>query len=70
MVAGGFGSAILELLESRGIKNVDVRIIGLPDTFVEHGAPTILKELYGISSAHIKDMVREQLSTEKHALAK
>ncbi len=70
MVAGGFGSAILELLESQGIKNIDVRIIGLPDTFVEHGAPTILKELYGISSAHIKEMVREQLSAEQRVLAK
>jgi 1-deoxy-D-xylulose-5-phosphate synthase len=64
VVAGGFGSAILELLESRGIKNIDIRIIGLPDTFVEHGAATILKELYGISSAHIKEVVREQLGVE------
>jgi 1-deoxy-D-xylulose-5-phosphate synthase len=56
VVAGGFGSAVLELLEYHGLKNVDIRIIGLPDTFVEHGAPTILKELYGISSAHIKEI--------------
>lgn len=42
----------------------------MPDTFVEHGAPTILKELYGISSAHIKEMVREQLSAEQRVLAK
>lgn len=70
MVAGGFGSAILELLEYHGIKNVDVRVIGLPDTFVEHGAPTILKELYGLSSAHIKEVVRDQLDVEKHTLAK
>lgn len=64
MVAGGFGSAILELLEYHGVKNVDVRVIGLPDKFVEHGAPTILKELYGLSSAHIKEVVRDQLSVE------
>ena len=58
VVAGGFGSAVLELLERKGIKDVDVHVIGLPDTFIEHGAPTILKELYGLSSAHIKDVVR------------
>ncbi len=70
MVAGGFGSAILELLEYHGVKNIDVRLIGLPDKFVEHGVPTILKELYGLSSAHIKEVVRDQLGIEKPTLAK
>jgi 1-deoxy-D-xylulose-5-phosphate synthase len=70
MVAGGFGSAILELLEYHGVRNVNVRVIGLPDKFVEHGASTILKELYGLSSAHIKEVVRDQLGIEKPALAK
>ncbi len=69
MVAGGFGSAILELLEYHGVKNIDVRLIGLPDKFVEHGVPTILKELYGLSSAHIKEVVRDQLGIEKPTLA-
>jgi len=64
MVAGGFGSAVLELLESRGLRNVDVRLIGLPDKLVEHGAPAILKELYGLSSSHIKDVVREMVRSE------
>ncbi len=65
MASCGFGSAILELLERRGLlRDVDMRIIGLPDTFVEHGAPTILKELYGLSSAHIKEVVRDMLGIE------
>ena len=61
VVAGGFGSAVLELLERHGIHDVDLRVIGLPDTFVEHGAVTILKELYGLSSAHIKEVILSQL---------
>ncbi|MBO0782250.1 MAG: 1-deoxy-D-xylulose-5-phosphate synthase [Ktedonobacteraceae bacterium] len=62
VVAGGFGSAVLELLERHNLlKTVNLRTIGLPDKFVEHGAPTILKELYGISSAHIKEVVRDLL---------
>ncbi|GCE11705.1 1-deoxy-D-xylulose-5-phosphate synthase [Tengunoibacter tsumagoiensis] len=65
VVSGGFGSAVLELLESKGLTDIAIRLIGLPDTFVEHGAPTILKELYGLSSAHIKEVVREQLTTTK-----
>lgn len=65
MASCGFGSAILELLEQRGLlRDVDIRVIGLPDTFVEHGAPTILKELYGLSSAHIKEVVRDMLGIE------
>jgi len=65
VVAGGFGSAVLELLEARGLlSEVDVRLIGYPDTFIEHGAPSILKELYGFSSAHIKDVVRDLVHAE------
>jgi len=64
VIAGGFGGAVLELLESRGIRNVDVRLIGCPDKPIEHGAPSILKELYGISSSHIKDVVREMVRSE------
>ena len=59
VIAGGFGSAVLELLESKGLRNVDVRLIGCPDKPIEHGAPSILKELYGISSSHIKEVVRD-----------
>ncbi|MFL5661649.1 MAG: 1-deoxy-D-xylulose-5-phosphate synthase [Ktedonobacteraceae bacterium] len=66
VVAGGFGSAVLELLESHGIHNIDVRLIGCPNKPVEHGAPSILKELYGITSSHLKDVVRDMVrSTSK-----
>ncbi len=65
VVSCGFGSAVLEFLERRGLlREVDVRIIGLPDKFVEHGAPTILKELYGLSSAHIKEVVRDMFDVK------
>jgi 1-deoxy-D-xylulose-5-phosphate synthase len=61
VVAGGFGSAVLELLESHSIHDIDVRLIGCPDKPVEHGAPSILKELYGITSSHLKDVVRDMV---------
>ncbi len=65
MVAGGFGSAVLELLESRGLLHtIDVRLIGFPDRLIEHGAPSILKELYGLTSSQIKDVVRELVEAE------
>jgi 1-deoxy-D-xylulose-5-phosphate synthase len=58
-VAGGFGSAVAELLHAHGLDDVRLRIIGVPDRFIEHGAPAILRELIGLSSGHIKDVVRE-----------
>ena len=65
MVAGGFGSAVLELLESHGLlQTVEVRLIGFPDRLIEHGAPSILKELYGLTSSHIKHVVRELVESE------
>jgi 1-deoxy-D-xylulose-5-phosphate synthase len=65
VVTGGFGSAVLELLERHAINAIETRVIGLPDKFVEHGAPTILKELYGLSSAHIKEVVHDLMGTHK-----
>ncbi len=65
MIAGGFGSAVLQLLETRGLlSDIDVRLIGFPDRLIEHGAPSILKELYGLTSSHIKDVVRELVEAE------
>ena len=58
-MAGGFGSAVAELLHAHGLHDVRLKIIGLPDKFIEHGAPAILRELYGLSSGHIKEVVRE-----------
>lgn len=69
VIAGGFGSAVLELLEQHEMYDATLRIVGLPDKFVEHGAPTILKELYGISSSHVKDAVRELVGAKKQTLA-
>jgi 1-deoxy-D-xylulose-5-phosphate synthase len=69
VVAGGFGSAVLELLERRSLRGVDVRLIGLPDKFVEHGAPAILKELYGLSPSHIKDTVRSMVGVDVRTFA-
>lgn len=67
---GGFGSAVLELLELHNLKDIDTRIIGLPDKFIEHGAPAILRELYGLSSAHIKEVIREQLGSNRSSVTK
>jgi len=43
VLKGGFGSAVLELFARRGLPNMKVRILGLPDRFMEHGTQDILR---------------------------
>ena len=38
VLAGGFGSAVLEALAEAGLHDVSVHRIGMPDFFVEHGS--------------------------------
>jgi 1-deoxy-D-xylulose-5-phosphate synthase len=51
-LAGGFGSAILELLVDEGI-NKPVERIGLPDKFVEQGKRFELLDSYGLTPERI-----------------
>jgi 1-deoxy-D-xylulose-5-phosphate synthase len=44
----GFGLAVIEALHEAGI-HTPVERIGWPDAFVEHGKPSILRELHGIT---------------------
>ncbi len=37
VLAGGFGSAVLEVLADAGLEDVVVHRIGMPDSFIEHG---------------------------------
>ena len=48
VVAGGFGSAVLELLNSRRI-STPVLCIGWPHAFVEHGSQQLLREKYELT---------------------
>ncbi|MGB9734731.1 MAG: 1-deoxy-D-xylulose-5-phosphate synthase [bacterium] len=48
VIAGGFGSAIMELLNSKQSNKNRFITIGIPDTFVSHGDQNRLKELYDL----------------------
>ena len=47
---GGFGSSILELLAEHGLSGVQVKLFGVPDHFIEHGAPDILRRICGLTT--------------------
>ncbi|MGQ9497875.1 MAG: 1-deoxy-D-xylulose-5-phosphate synthase [Desulfotomaculales bacterium] len=53
VLAGGFGSAVLELLNDRGLGDVKLARLGIPDVFVEHGTPEILRAKYGLTAAGV-----------------
>jgi 1-deoxy-D-xylulose-5-phosphate synthase len=53
VVAGGFGSAVLELMADRGLFGVTVKRLGISDVFVEHGTQDILRQKYGLDVAGI-----------------
>jgi len=50
VLAGGFGSAVAELLADRGLGgSVELTRIGIGDTFVEHGTQAELREIVGLT---------------------
>jgi 1-deoxy-D-xylulose-5-phosphate synthase len=53
VLAGGFGSALLETLERKNITGVKIKRLGIPDQFVEHGSPDILRNKYGLDATGI-----------------
>jgi len=59
-LAGGFGSAVLELLEENGLQDkVAVVRMGIPDRIVTHGDPKLLLAKYGLDADGIYSRVKE-----------
>jgi 1-deoxy-D-xylulose-5-phosphate synthase len=52
VIHGGVGSAVLEFMSDNGY-NVNVKRMGIPDTFVEHGTPEELFKMLGLDSESI-----------------
>jgi 1-deoxy-D-xylulose-5-phosphate synthase len=57
----GFGSAVLECLMDAGVSGIQVKRIGIPDAFVEHGKPAQLRAVSGIDSHAIAQAAREMV---------
>ncbi|PYS97785.1 MAG: 1-deoxy-D-xylulose-5-phosphate synthase [Acidobacteria bacterium] len=63
-LAGGFGSAVLELLESNGLQDkVKLVRMGVSDEIVTHGDPKILLGHYGLDADGIRDRVKTSLES-------
>jgi 1-deoxy-D-xylulose-5-phosphate synthase len=57
VLMGGFGSAVLELFEEADVRGVEVRRIGLPDAFIEHGAQSLLRKHHGLDPEGVAQRV-------------
>jgi 1-deoxy-D-xylulose-5-phosphate synthase len=63
-LAGGFGSAVLELLEENGVSDkIKVVRMGVPDEIVTHGDPKLLMAHYGLDADGIYTKVAETLGS-------
>src|SRR5437764_7894920 len=70
-LAGGFGSAVVELLEENGLQD-KVRVVrmGIPDRIVTHGDPKLLLAKYGLDADGIYTRVRESIDVLEDRRAK
>jgi 1-deoxy-D-xylulose-5-phosphate synthase len=60
VLAGGFGSAVLELLADRELLGgARVLRFGLPDRYVTHGKPALLREEVGLTPAAVAEKVAQ-----------
>jgi 1-deoxy-D-xylulose-5-phosphate synthase len=60
VLAGGFGSAVLEHLADRDLlRDTRVLRIGLPDRYVTHGKPALLRKEVGLTPAAVAERVAQ-----------
>ena len=53
VLSGGFGSRVSALLQEKKLSDVQVKSIGIPDEFVEHGTQAILRAKYSLDKEGI-----------------
>lgn len=61
-LAGGFGSAVLEMIEQNAL-GVRLKRMGYPDHFIEHATRAALLEKYGLTGPKIAHSAREMLDS-------
>jgi 1-deoxy-D-xylulose-5-phosphate synthase len=60
-LAGGFGSGVLEVLESAGV-HAHVHRLGAPDAFAEHGPQALIRARLGLDTDGVEKAARDLLA--------
>ncbi len=55
VIQGGFGSAVLEHLSEMDIDGLKIKMLGLPDKFIEHGPQNLLRKILGLDAEKITE---------------
>jgi 1-deoxy-D-xylulose-5-phosphate synthase len=66
--AGGFGSAVLELLASRDVR-VPTQVLAVPDRVYEQASQGRLRELSGLTPAHIAAAARRLIGLKQESVS-
>jgi len=53
VLAGGFGSAVMEMFEEENLENISLRRIGIPDAYVQKGSQDALRQQCGLTAENI-----------------
>ncbi|MGB3113480.1 MAG: 1-deoxy-D-xylulose-5-phosphate synthase [Candidatus Omnitrophota bacterium] len=61
IVSGGFGTAVLEFMEREKINNVEIRCLGLPDEFIEHGTREELLRKYHLTPDEVAVTIENEI---------
>jgi 1-deoxy-D-xylulose-5-phosphate synthase len=56
-IVAGFARAVLECMNAHNYK-AEIKILGIPDSIIEHGSPKELHHECGFDSASIADAVK------------
>jgi 1-deoxy-D-xylulose-5-phosphate synthase len=67
VINGGFGSAVLEFMADNNYK-LNVKRLGIKDTFVEHGTPEQLYNMLGLDAEGIAKSLLEYIDIQKHKI--
>jgi len=65
VLEGGFGSAVLECLDTNSVSGIKTHRIGLPDAYIEHGAQAVLRKKYGLDAEGIYASVKEFIESSR-----
>ncbi|MFH0931241.1 MAG: 1-deoxy-D-xylulose-5-phosphate synthase [Candidatus Zixiibacteriota bacterium] len=65
VLSGGFGSSIAEFIFEKGIQKIDLKRLGIPDKFIEHGSRKELLNLLGLDKEGITKAVKQMIKIKE-----
>jgi len=60
-IKGGFGSSIIEFAQENNFYTTKIKVLGIPDNFVEHGSIKQLNESISLDKKSIKNIILETI---------